>query len=75
MLGSGLCECWRCARYGHELPRLERQRQAQARRAWWQEVRRLTALIRFKLGLSVRKSQLLIGFLYARAVSVGFNIV
>ncbi len=63
---------WRCARCGHELPGPERQRQAEARRAWWQQVRRLSALSRFKLGLSVRKTQVLIGFLYGRAVSVGF---
>lgn len=63
---------WRCARCGHELPSLERQRQVQARQAWWQQVRRVIALSRFKLGLSVRKTQVLIGFLYARAVSVGF---
>ena len=63
---------WRCARCGHELSGPERQRQAEARRAWWQQVRRLSALSRFKLGLSVRKTQVLIGFLYGRAVSVGF---
>ena len=62
---------WRCARCGHELPCPERQRQAEGRRAWWQQVRRLIALSRFKLGLSVRKTQVLIGFVYGRAVSVG----
>jgi DNA-directed RNA polymerase subunit RPC12/RpoP len=62
---------WRCARCGHELRTPERQRQAQARRAWWQQVRRLIALSQFKLGLSVRKTRLLVGFVYARQVSLG----
>jgi predicted component of type VI protein secretion system len=62
---------WRCAPCGHELSTPERQRQAQARRAWWQQVRRLIALSQFKLGLSVRKTQVLIGFVYAREVSLG----
>jgi hypothetical protein len=35
-------------------------------------VRRVIALSRFKLGLSVRKTQVLIGLLYARTVSGGF---
>lgn len=63
---------WRCAQCGHELASVERQRQAEARRAWWQQVRRLIGLSRFKLGLSVRKTQVLIAFQYGRAVSVGF---
>lgn len=62
---------WRCARCGQELSTSERQRQAQARRAWWRQVRRLIALSQFKLGLSVRKTQLLVGFVYAREVSLG----
>jgi hypothetical protein len=63
---------WRCAACGHELIGPERQRQAEARRAWWQQVRRLIGLSRFKLGLSVRKTQTLIAFQYARSVSVSF---
>ncbi len=62
---------WRCAQCGHELSAPERQRQAQARCAWWQQVRRLIALSQFKLGLSVRKTPMLIGFTYARKVSLG----
>src|SRR5512132_984118 len=42
---------WRCAACGHELVGGERQRQAAARRAWWQQVRRVIGLSRFKLGL------------------------
>jgi len=63
---------WRCAACGYELVGGERQRQAAARRAWWQQVRRLIGLSRFKLGLSVRHTQTLIAFQYARQVSVGF---
>jgi hypothetical protein len=32
----------------------------------------LVSLSRFKLGLSVRKIQLLVGFVYARQVSIGY---
>jgi hypothetical protein len=63
---------WRCADCGCELISPERQRQAEARQAWWQQVRRLIGLSRFKLGLSVRKTQVLIAFQYGRTVSVGF---
>lgn len=63
---------WRCAACQFELPSPERVRQAQARRAWWQQVARLVGLSRFKLGLSVRKTQLLVGFVYARQVSLGY---
>ncbi len=35
---------WRCAVCGRELASVERQRQAEARRAWWQQVRRLIGL-------------------------------
>lgn len=63
---------WRCADCGHELATVERQRQAEARRAWWQQVKRLIGLSRFKLGLSVRKTQILVAFAYGRQVSVGF---
>ena len=62
---------WRCKLCGHELGCSERVRQAEARRAWWQQVNRLIGLSRFKLGLSVRLTQLLVGFIYARAVSSG----
>jgi hypothetical protein len=67
-----LIQRWRCAACGCELVSPERQRQAEARRAWWQQVRRLIGLSRFKLGLSVRKTRLLITFQYGRNVSVGF---
>lgn len=63
---------WRCAACGCELVSPERQRQAEARRAWWQQVCRLIGLSRFKWGLSVRKTQALIAFQYGRTVSVGF---
>src|SRR6266566_5012811 len=56
---------WRCATCGHELAGAERQRPAAARRAWWQQVRRLIGLSRFKLGLSARKTQTLLAFQYA----------
>ncbi len=65
---------WRCASCGCELSSPERKKQAQAKVAWWQQVRRLLAFSRFKLGLSVRKTQLLIGFIYVRRVSVGFIV-
>lgn len=62
---------WRCAQCGHELVTGERQRQAEARRAWRQQVR-LIGLSRFKLGLSVRKIQILVAFAYGRQVLVGY---
>ena len=52
---------FRCADCGQELASAERRRQAEARKAWWQQVRRLIGLSRFKLGLSVRKTQVLVG--------------
>ena len=67
-----LIQRWRCAACGCELISAERHRQAEARRAWWQQVRRLIGLSRFKLGLSVRKTRRLITFQYGRTVSVGF---
>ena len=63
---------WRCARCGQEIPSLERQRQAQARQIWWQVVQRLIGLSRFKLGLSTRKTQILVEFVYARPVLLGY---
>lgn len=63
---------WRCAKCGHELVSKERTAQAQARIAWWQQVKRLIGLSRFKLNLSVRKTQVLVAFTYGRNVSVGF---
>ena len=63
---------FRCAQCGYEVPSAERQRQAEGRRAWWQQVQRLIGLSRFKLGLSARKTQVLVAFLYARQVSLGF---
>ncbi len=67
-----LIQRWRCAGCGHELVSVEQKRQAAARRAWGQQVRRLIGLSRFKLGLSVRKTRVLIAFQYGRTVSVGF---
>lgn len=66
-----LIQRWRCPACGHEVVSPERTRQAEARRAWWQQVNRLIALSRFKLRLSVRATQLLVGFVYARPVSIG----
>jgi hypothetical protein len=62
----------RCQACGYEVVSPERARQAEARQAWWRQVARLIGLSRFKLGLSVRKTQLLVGFVYARQVSVGY---
>lgn len=67
-----LIQRWRCTGCNKELSSPERVRQAEARRAWWQQVARLVGLSRFKLGLSVRKTQCLIGFVYARQVSLGY---
>lgn len=61
----------RCKTCGHEVIAPERTRQQEARRAWWQQTARLIGWSRFKLGLSVRKTQLLVGFVYARQVSMG----
>jgi len=66
-----LIQRWRCAACGHELVSPERARQAAARRAWWCQVDRVVGLSRFKLGLSVRKIQSLVKFVYARQVSIG----
>jgi hypothetical protein len=66
-----LIQRWRCKACGQELVSPERARQAEARRAWWDQVNRLVGLSRFKLGLSVRKTQTLIRFVYARQVSIG----
>lgn len=71
-LQKALMQRWRCAQCGHELVSAARQTQAEARRAWWQQVKRLIGLSRFKLGLSVRKTQILVAFAYGRQVSVGF---
>jgi len=62
---------WRCKGCGHEVISPERARQAEARQAWWQQVNRLIALARFKLGVSVRLTQVLVQFVYARPVSIG----
>jgi hypothetical protein len=62
----------RCKACGHEIISPERARQAEARRAWWCQVARLVSLSRFKLGLSVRRTQILVGFVYARQVSIGY---
>lgn len=63
---------FRCAACGRELVSAERQRQWEARQAWQQQVRRLIGLSRFKLGLSVRKTQRLVAFVYGRQVAIGF---
>jgi hypothetical protein len=44
--------------------------QTEARRAQWDQVNRLVGLSRFKLGLSVRKTPILVEFVYARQVSI-----
>lgn len=61
----------RCKECGHEIISPGQARQAEARQAWWRQVNRLIGLSRFKLGLSVRKVQILVKFVYARSVSVG----
>lgn len=66
-----LIQRWRCTACRQEVISPERTRQAEARQAWWQQVNRLIALSRFKLRLSVRGTQLLVGFVYARPVSIG----
>jgi hypothetical protein len=66
-----LIQRWRCKRCGRELMSSERVRQAEARQAWWRQVNRLIALSRFKLRMSVRLTQVLVTFVYARTVSVG----
>lgn len=66
-----LIQRWRCKVCEHELVSPEQARQAEARRAWWLQVNRLVGLSRFKLGLSVRKIQILVKFVYARQVSIG----
>jgi hypothetical protein len=66
-----LVQRWRCRGCGLELVSSERARQAEARQAWWQQVNRLIALSRFKLGLSVRLTQRLVRFVYAKPVSIG----
>ena len=63
---------WRCKACGHEVSGPERLRQAAARVAWWCQVARLVGLSRFKLGLSVRKTQILVQFVYGRQVSIGY---
>lgn len=62
---------WRCQVCGHELITPEQKRQAKARWAWWQQVNRLIAFCRFVLGLSVRKTQSLVEFIYAKPASIG----
>ncbi len=63
---------WRCPTCGQEVSGPERTRQAAARRAWWCQVARVVGLSRFKLGLSVRKTQILVQFVYGRQVSFGY---
>ena len=62
----------RCTACGQEVASPERIRQAEARRAWWQQVNRVIVFARFKLHLSVRLTQRLVQFVYARPVSVGY---
>jgi len=61
----------RCRECGHEIITPERAQQAEARQAWWCQVNRLLGLSRFKLALSVRKTQTLVQFVYGRPVSIG----
>ena len=63
---------WRCKACSREVDSPERTCQAAARQAWWCQVARLVGLSRFKLGLSVRKTQLLVQFVYGRPVSIGY---
>ncbi len=67
-----LIQRYRCKLCGHEADSPERARQNEARKAWWGHVNRLICLCRFKLRLSVRLTQLLIVFLYAKQVSTGY---
>ena len=66
-----LVQRYRCKACGHEEVTEQRAQQAKAREAWWQQVNRLIGLSRFKLGLSVRKTQTLVRFVYVRQVSLG----
>lgn len=61
----------RCKICGHEVVSTERARQAEARKAWWNQVNRLICLCRFKLRISVRMVQILVKFVYARSISIG----
>ncbi|MFN2255563.1 MAG: hypothetical protein ACK2U6_15085 [Candidatus Promineifilaceae bacterium] len=61
----------RCKACDKEIASPERTRQAEARQAWWQQVNRLIAFARCKLRLSVRLTQMLVKFVYARQVSIG----
>jgi hypothetical protein len=63
-----LVQRYRCKACGHEEVSEQRAQQAQAREAWWQQVNRLIGLSRFKLGLSVRKTQILVSFVYVHRV-------
>lgn len=62
----------RCMVCGHEIISPERACQAEARQAWWHQVNRLASLSHFKLRLSVRMTQILVQFVYARPVSIGY---
>jgi len=66
-----LIQRWRCKKCRHEIRSPEQVRQAEARQAWWMQVNQLIGLSRFKLGLSVRRIQILVEFVYGRVVSVG----
>lgn len=61
----------RCKDCGYEAVSSERARQAEARKAWWNQANRLICLCRFKLRVSVRMIQILIKFTYGRLVSIG----
>lgn len=61
----------RCKECGYEVVSSERERQSEARKAWWNQVNRLVCLCRFKLRLSVRMIQILVEFVYARTISIG----
>jgi len=62
---------YRCKVCGNELVSPERERQVEARKAWWNQINRLISLCRFKLRISVRMTQVLLKFVYARKVSIG----
>ena len=62
----------RCADCGHEIETPQRERLAHARRQAWRLFRQLAAFSKFKLGLSNRRTALLAGFVFGRAVSATF---
>lgn len=62
----------RCADCGYEIPSPEKLKLAEARRQGWIKLQRLVAFSKFKLGLSHRKTQLLVRFVYGKQLSIAF---